>query len=66
MLHLLSRTAATLGVLLLTMCLAELALAGVRLLRAERPRSAATVVVPENFWSALREMEQQARAMGLR
>ena len=32
MLHLLSRVAAALGVLLLTICLAELALAGVRLL----------------------------------
>jgi hypothetical protein len=64
--HLLSRVVAALGVLLVTICLAELALAGARLLLAERPRPAARVEVPENFWSALREMEAQARAMGLR
>ena len=66
MLHLLSRVAAALGVLLLTICMAELALAGVRLLLAERPRSAIQIEVPENFWNALRQMETQARAMGLR
>jgi hypothetical protein len=58
--------AALLGVLLLTICLAELALAGVRVLLAERPRSAVQMEPPENFWSTLREMEAQARAMGLR
>ncbi|CAN5835774.1 hypothetical protein BH24GEM1_BH24GEM1_29990 [soil metagenome] len=66
MLHLLYRAAAALGLLLLTICVAEFAVAGVRLLLAERPRSAPRMEVPENFWSALREMEQQARAMGLR
>jgi hypothetical protein len=66
MLHLLSRVVAILGVLLGTICLAELALAGARLLLAERPRPAAHAEMPENFWSALREMEKQARAMGLR
>ena len=66
MLHLLSRAAAALAILLLTICLAELALAGARLLLAERPRPTARTEVPDNFWSALREMEEQARAMGLR
>lgn len=64
--RLLSRVAAALGVLLLTIGLAELALAGVRLLLAERPRSTVQMEVPENFWNALREMEEQARAMGFR
>ena len=66
MFHLLSRLVAALGVLLLTILLAELALAGVRLLRAERPVQAVSIAVPEDFWSALRKMEEQARAMGLR
>ncbi len=66
MLHLLSRVVAALGVLLVTICLAELALAGATLLVAERPRPSARAEVPENFWSVLREMEAQARAMGLR
>ena len=66
MLHLLSRVVAMLGVLLVAICLEELALAGARLLLAEWPRPAAVAEVPENFWSALREMQEQARAMGLR
>jgi len=66
MLHLLSRVVAILGVLLVTICLAELALAGARLLLAERPRPAVRAELPENFWSALREMQEQARAMSLR
>jgi hypothetical protein len=66
MLHLLSRSVTAVGVLLLTIFLAELALAGVRLLLAERVRPAARVEVPEHHWSALRDMHEQARAMGLR
>ena len=62
----LSRLAAALGVLLVTFCLAELTLAGVRLLLAERPGPPPWMEAPENFWSALREMQEQARAMGLR
>lgn len=66
MLHLLTRVIAALGVLLATICLAEVALAGMRVLRAERPRPVVTEVVPEDFWSALRRMEEQVRTMGLR
>ena len=66
MLHLLSRVFAALVVLLVTICLAELTLAGVRLLSAERAGRETQVPVPDDFWSVLREMEEQARAMGLR
>jgi hypothetical protein len=63
--HLLSRLLATIGVMLAAISLAELALAGVRQLRAERPRPTVHMEVPENYWSALREMGEQAKAMGL-
>ena len=62
----LSRILQLLAILLLSICVGELALAGARLLRAERPGRSAQNVIPENLWSEWREMQEQARAMGFR
>jgi hypothetical protein len=57
---------AALGILLLSIVLGELFLAGVRLLQAERPPGSAALASPAGQWSAVRQMSARMRAMGLR
>jgi hypothetical protein len=62
----LRRLLLALAVFLATSCLAELGIAGVRLLRAERPWHEIGSTVPDHVWSAVRGMQEQARALGFR
>jgi hypothetical protein len=60
------RLSSALGILLLSTVLAELCLAGVRLLAAERQGHPAASARPGDQWTAVRQMGAWARAMGFR
>jgi hypothetical protein len=54
------------GILLLSITLGELFLAGVRLLQAERPRDPAGHSTLESSWSTVRQMGARMREIGFR